>query len=122
MYSMQLRLTTGELDAAAKGKGVPSRVLKGERAAERNAVHASFYKMLFEPHVSRVTFRKLQSFKHHVCGLEVTRSMLTALQDKTYQLSPTESRPLGHWRNRDDLDEDEDVEIEPVLEDGYEEC
>jgi len=94
MYSLQLRRADGDLVGTAKGKGVPSGVLK------REATHADFYKMLFEPHESRVTFRKLQSFKHHVCGLEVTRSMLTALQDKTYQLSPTESRPLGHWRNR----------------------
>ena len=30
---------------------------------------------------------------------EVTKATLSADNDKTYQVSPYKSRPLGHWRN-----------------------
>ena len=103
---MQMRCPDGELDTIAKGKGVPSAVLK------RNADHASFRHMLFDPRESVVSFRKLQSFKHEMHGLQLNKRMLTALQDKTFQLSPTESRPLGHWRNRAENDGDMEVDDE----------
>jgi len=123
MYSMQLQIAVAKddesdsdgekvvVDAITKGKGVPTSVLK------KNATHAVYRKMLFEPHSSTVKFRKLQSFKHQVCGLEVNRSMLTALQDKTYQLSTTESRPLGHWRNREELTKGDSPQLEVVYTD-----
>jgi hypothetical protein len=104
MYSMLMRLPDGDLDTIAKGKGVPSAVLK------RQTDHDSFRRMLFEPYESNATFKKLQSFKHQMHSLQMTKKMLTSLQDKTYQLSPTESRPLGHWRNSvEDVDDDDEL-------------
>ncbi len=100
MYSMRMRLADGSMDTICKGKGVPNAVLK------RNTDHSSYRNMLFEPYESNVTFKKLQSFKHQMHSLQLTRRMLTALQDKTFQLSPLESRPLGHWRNHVDSDEE----------------
>jgi hypothetical protein len=93
MYSMRMSRDDGGLDEYAKGKGVPKTVLK------ENAHHDSFVKMLFEPFASNVTYKKLQSFRHQVYTLQMTKKMLTSLQEKTYQVSPTESRPLGHYLN-----------------------
>jgi hypothetical protein len=31
--------------------------------------------------------------------LELNKRMLTAFNDKVFQLNAFESRPLGHWRN-----------------------
>jgi hypothetical protein len=103
LYSMLLRRDFEGFVDYLRCKGVPTPVLK------ENADHENFVKMLFEPFVSNVTYKKLQSFNHQVYTLEMTKKMLTSLQEKTYQVSPTESRPLGHWRNGDVEDVDEDL-------------
>lgn len=112
MYSMLMRRADGSLGQTARGKGVDKTVLK------ENANHISFVKMLFEPFASNVTYRKFQSFNHQVYTLQMTKKMLTPLQEKTFQLSPTESRPLGHYLNHLDNaealeahDEDDDEEL-----------
>ena len=89
----------GLVDTYMKGKGVPTHVL------ESNARHEEYRDMLFEPFAhhprSIASFRKLQSKNHEISGWRMTKRMLTALQDKTFQLGPTECRPLGHKLNRD---------------------
>ncbi len=72
---------------------------------KENAEHMSFVKMLFEPFASTVSYKKFQSFNHQVYTLQMTKKMLTPMQEKTYQVSPTESRPLGHYLNRLDVPE-----------------
>jgi len=90
MYSFSVRHEDGELTTYMKGKGVPSKVLRA------NAQHDDYRRMLFEPFDSRVSFRKLQSSNHEISGLQMSKRMLTALQDKTFQLNHLESRALGH--------------------------
>jgi len=121
-------------------KGVSKRVLKAQ------ARHENYKKMLFSPTPSSAEFNKFQSYKHSICVVRMRKRMLTCFQDKTYQVSSTESRPLGHWRNEDPAqraadakearetelrylldDGDEDwnaleAQFEQVLEDGYEDC
>jgi hypothetical protein len=92
MYSMLMTSSDGE-HAHMKGKGVPTHVL------ESNADHKSFRRMLFEPYSSTVSFSKLQSYKHQIHALTTEKRMLTCINDKVFQVSPLESRPLGHWRN-----------------------
>jgi hypothetical protein len=96
MYSILMRLLDGQLSTSLKGKGVPTTVLVD------NTDHAGYRRMLFEPFESNVSFKKFQAFKHQVYTLQMTKKMLTPLQEKTYQVSPTESRPLGHYLNRED--------------------
>ena len=77
------------------GKGVPGRVLKKEFGDIEY-----YHNVLYKNQVSRATFRKFQSKDHVVKHCEVTKVALTCENDKVYQVSPTCSRPLGHWRNR----------------------
>ena len=93
MYSILMIGDSGEAESIMKGKGVPSRVLKKE------ATHASYKEILFDPSPSDVSFRAFRSFKHSIVQIEMSKRMLTAFNDKVYQDSPMTSRPLGHWRN-----------------------
>jgi hypothetical protein len=93
MYSMQLVDGSDNTTDYMKGKGVPSHVLNSR------ADHEAFRRMLFEPYESVVSFNKLQSFEHQVHALTMEKRMLTCINDKVYQVSPLECRPLGHWRN-----------------------
>lgn len=104
MYSFKVMHEDGEISTYMRGKGVPSKVLKA------NANHESFCEMLFQPYESRVSFRTLRSTNHEIRGMNMSKRMLTALQDKTYQVSPLESRPLGHYLN-DVVDDEEDEEL-----------
>jgi hypothetical protein len=76
-----------------KGKGVPKRVL------QKKATHETYKDMIFNTSVNRITFRTLRSKNHVVEQLEIDRKMLTAYNDKVYQIDSLSSRPLGHWRN-----------------------
>ena len=93
MYSILMIGGGGEAEATMKGKGVPSRVLK------KQATHASYKAMLFEPSPSEASFRAFRSLGHSLAQIEMSKRMLTAFNDKVYQDSATRSRPLGHWRN-----------------------
>jgi hypothetical protein len=93
MYSILMVGEDGEDESIRKGKGVPARVLK------KQATHESYKKILFEPAPSEATFRAFRSLKHSIVQLESTKRMLTAFNDKVYQLNAMESRPLGHYSN-----------------------
>ena len=60
--------------------------------------------MLFEPYVNYVTFNCLRSKNHVSQRLEITKKGLTAINDKVFQLSAVESRPLNHYLNREHVD------------------
>jgi hypothetical protein len=78
-----------------KGKGVPTKVL------EKNFGNLDFYKeSLLKNKVSSITFRQFRSQDHIVKHCEVTKVALSAENDKVFQLSPYESRPLGHYKNK----------------------
>ena len=102
MYSFKVMHEDGTIDAYMKGKGVPRQVLKAQ------VKHEDYRRMLFTPYDSVANFRKLQSSNHEICGLQMSKRMLTAMQDKTYQTGPTESRPLGHYLNHN-VDDDPDL-------------
>jgi hypothetical protein len=94
MYSMLMIGEDGVDESIRKGKGVPARVLKKE------ATHESYRSMLLTPGPCEATFRTFRSFSHSIVQLEVKKRMLTAFNDKVFQLSALDSRPLGHWKNQ----------------------
>jgi hypothetical protein len=122
MYSLDKVERCGKNVVESKGKGVPKHVMNTMITQE------DFRRTLFDPLAARkeAKFRRFQSFSHKICNVETTRKLLTSVQDKTYQLDPLTSRPLGHWRNRalddddgaamvvdnDDVASDNDMEID----------
>ena len=85
------------------GKGVPGNVLN------KNFGDVEHYKKtLFENKVATATYRQFQSHDHIVQHCETTKVALSGENDKVYQVSPSFSRPLGHYKNR---------VLEPVAED-----
>jgi hypothetical protein len=94
MYSLLMVDREGQQHTHMKGKGVPKRVLAAQ------ASHKQYMQMIAEPFESTATFSALRSRNHVVERLQVSKRMLTAYNDKVFQLSAQESRPLGHWRNR----------------------
>ena len=55
--------------------------------------------MIFEPNESKATFRAFRSKHHTLEQVEITKKLLTGFSDKVFYVSPSETRPLGHWRN-----------------------
>jgi hypothetical protein len=94
MYSMLMIGEDGVDESIKKGKGVPARVLKKE------TTHDSYRKILLDPAPSEATFRTFRSFGHSIVQLEVKKRLLTAFNDKVFQLSALDSRPHGHWKNQ----------------------
>jgi hypothetical protein len=123
MYSLEKVERCGSVTEESKGKGVPKHYLK------KNVHHQQYREMLFNPTTtsSEGSFARFQSFGHNICQVRMHRKILTALQDKTYQLDATTSRPLGQWRNRiveaaDDVHvEDEDEFVDDVVDDDDDE-
>jgi hypothetical protein len=78
-----------------KGKGVPGDVLEDSFGCTLD-----YYKKTLLTGKSEVaTFRQFRSRDHIVKHCEVTKVALSAENDKVFQLSPQESRPLGHYQN-----------------------
>ena len=78
------------------GKGIPGAVLK-----EQFGDSIDHYKeALFTNKTSVATYRQFRTFDHVVNHCDVEKVTLSADNDKTYQVSPYKSRPLGHWRNK----------------------
>jgi hypothetical protein len=103
-----------------KGKGVPGAVLKKQFGST-----LEYYKeAMLKNKVAAATFRQFRSTDHVVKHCEVTKVALSADNDKVFQLSPTESRPLGHYKNKDlvppcpewDLSDSEDEAVPLALE------
>ena len=87
----------GEYDTSMKGKGVPKRALKAK------ARHDMYRDMVRAPFRCYETFRAMSSKRQTNVVLELNKRMLTAYNDKVYQIAWDESRPLGHSRNEDRL-------------------
>ena len=94
MYSFTTISPEGEESTTKKGKGVP----KQELAIETTTFE-HYERMVTEPYDSRITFRSMMSKDHSVSVRDVTRKKLSSCNDKVFNVTPLESRPLGHWRN-----------------------
>jgi len=77
-----------------KGKGVPQAVLE----RQYRTVEAYKEAILFN-NAAPAEFRSMQSQDHVVQHKVITKSCLTADNDKVFMLSPYASRPLGHFKN-----------------------
>jgi len=66
--------------------------------------------------VKDVQFNKLRSYNHQICAIEMNKRMLTCFQDKAYQVTALQNRPLGHWRNIDPQQRAADVRAAQELE------
>ena len=93
---MELVDRDGAIKHDKKGKGIPKFVIK------KKTTHEEYRAMLFTPSLSEVSFYKLASEAHEMQKRRLTKKKLTAYNDKVFQLSSMESRPLGHYMNRAD--------------------
>ena len=94
LYSYLIVDENGELSFTMKGKGVPKPVLRSTYE------HEDLKKMLLEPYKDEVTFKAMRSKKLQNEHLQLSKRALTAYNDKVFQISATENRPLGHRLNR----------------------
>ena len=78
------------------GKGVPGSVLHDKYGDTID----HFKDAVLKNRVSMATYNQFRSFSHVVRHCTVTKVALSAENDKVFQISPRESRPLGHWRNK----------------------
>ena len=88
MYSYVLATGGGE----QKAKGVP-------KAAKKQLAHTAYKQALFERVQPVVAFQRIASKRHNTHVVECQKSGINCYNDKVYQLSPTENRPLGHRGN-----------------------
>ena len=98
MYSLLLVTEGGEYDTSMKGKWGAEARSQGEGQARHVSRHgACTLQMLRE-----LPRNEVEKADHRVV-LELNKRMLTAYNDKVYQIAWDESRPLGHYRNEDRL-------------------
>jgi hypothetical protein len=89
------RCEDGESDKdSLKGKGVPTAALK----RQHKTVEA-YKRAILHNDAEPARFNSTQSSNHVVQHRIMTKSCLTADNDKVFLLSPYASRPLGHHRN-----------------------
>ena len=77
-----------------KGKGIPAAVL----AAKFDNIDR-YKEVLFTNRAAAASFRQFRSINHVVKHCDVSKTALSGENSKVFQVSPYESRPLGHWRN-----------------------
>jgi len=92
MYSY-LMVNQGKETSEGKAKGVPKAALKNQ------LTHAIYRRTLFENHVQPIHFQRIASKRHKTHIKECSKTGLSCYNDKVFQLSPLESRPLGHYLN-----------------------
>ena len=84
-----------------KGKGVPTKAL------ERQYKNVQAYReAILQHNASPAQFRSIQSQDHVPRHKTIVKKALTADNDKVFLLSPHASRPLGHYKNK--LEEEDD--------------
>ena len=76
-----------------KCKGLPKRVLK------KNYNYDSFEEAILLNNAPPAVFRAMVSKNHVKQHQLLTKSSLTADNIKVFQVSPSKSRPLGHYKN-----------------------
>ena len=96
MYSILMAQPDGKLKEKRKVKGVPKKAVAELR-------HQEYREVLEESGKRRATFSTLRSREHQVCVETVEKKSLSAFNDKVFQLDAHSSRPLGHWRNLEQL-------------------
>ena len=90
MYSYVLASGGGD----QKAKGVP-------KAAKKQLTHAAYRQALFQRAEPVVGFQRIASKRHKTHIVECQKRGINCYNDKVYQLSPYENRPLGHRTNAD---------------------
>ena len=96
MYS----ILTVQPDGARKGK----RKIKGApKKAETNVRHLEYREVLEEGSERRAAFAQLRSRAHEIAVETVEKKLLSPFNDKVYGLDAHNLRPLGHWRNLEQL-------------------
>ena len=93
MYSILMAQPDGKLKEKRKVKGVPKKAVAELRHQE--------YREVLEESGERSS--TLRSREHQVCVETVENNSLSAFNDKVFQLDAHSSRPLGHWRNLEQL-------------------
>jgi len=92
MYSY-LKVDHGEETSESKAKGAPKAALKSQ------LTHEIYRRTLFENHIQPIHFQRMASKRHKTHIKECSKKGLSCYNDKVFQLSPLESRPLGHYLN-----------------------
>jgi hypothetical protein len=95
-YMKRMALTKGDQSLEIKQKGVPGHVVKRcFDSIER------YKEAVFTNSRQTVDFNQFRSFDHVVTHCKTSKIALSAENDKVFQVSPYESRPLGHYRNNE---------------------
>ena len=96
MYSILTVQPDGALKEKRKIKGVPKK-------AVTNVRHLEYREVLEEGSERRAAFAQLRSRAHEIAVETVEKKSLSPFNDKVYGLDAHNSRPLGHWRNLEQL-------------------
>ena len=96
MYSILTVQPDGARKEKRKIKGVPKKAVTNVRHLEYRAV-------LEEGSERRAAFAQLRSRAHEIAVETVEKKSLSPFNDKVYGLDAHNSRPLGHWRNLEQL-------------------
>ena len=93
-------ILTVQPDGARKEK----RKIKGvPKKAVTNVRHLEYREVLEEGSERRAAFAQLRSRAHEIAVETVEKKSLSPFNDKVYGLDAHNSRPLGHWRNLEQL-------------------
>ena len=96
MYSILTVQPDGARKEKRKIKGVPKK-------AVTNVRHLEYREVLEEGSERRAAFAQLRSRAHEIAVETVEKKSLSPFNDKVYGLDAHNSRPLGHWRNLEQL-------------------
>ena len=96
MYSILTVQPDGARKEKRKIKGVP-------KTAVTNVRHLEYREVLEEGSERRAAFAQLRSRAHEIAVETVEKKSLSPFNDKVYGLDAHNSRPLGHWRNLEQL-------------------
>ena len=96
MYSILTVQPDGARKEKRKIKGVPKKAVTNVRHLEYRAV-------LEEGSERRAAFAQLRSRAREIAVETVEKKSLSPFNDKVYGLDAHNSRPLGHWRNLEQL-------------------
>ena len=96
MYSILTAQPDGARKEKRKIKGVPKK-------AVTNVRHLEYREVLEDGSERRATFAQLRSRAREIAVETVEKKSLSPFNDKVYGLDAHNSRPLGHWRNLEQL-------------------
>jgi hypothetical protein len=76
-----------------KNKGVPEHKVK-------QMAHEAFVRQVHDPQEETVEYNSIRSFANLPHHVRQSKRALPLGNDKVHHITTTESRPLGHWRNK----------------------